>query len=175
MPGEHNFEHLPLLLRYQGSTHIPGFREQSPQTRANKDARQGHSSSLRSAARSLSAKWQERKTQREGQDLPTIPPGIPILVQVDPNLELDDLRHHFAFEIVAEQEEGYVIVEKWDGARFRISGEYFFCDSRHTPLFLGGAILRKPRSAVGDHLLIPLTRPHRSRYPLRFGPYGPLL
>ena len=35
-------------------------------------------------------------------------------MQVDPSLELDVLRDKFAFEIVAEQEEGYVIVASED-------------------------------------------------------------
>ena len=46
--------------------------------------------------------------------VPVIPQGIPILLQVDPGLELDALRDKFEFEIVAEQEEGYVIVATED-------------------------------------------------------------
>jgi len=48
------------------------------------------------------------------ENLPVIPEGIPILLQVDPSLELDVLRDKFDFEIVAEQEEGYVIVAAED-------------------------------------------------------------
>ena len=114
MPGQHNFEHLPLLLRYQGRARLTGGGKQSPQTRANRNARQAHSDSLRNASQGLSANWQERKAQRRNQDLPVIPEGIPILLQVDPNLDLDVLRDKFAFEIVAEQEEGYVIVASED-------------------------------------------------------------
>jgi hypothetical protein len=114
MPGEHNFEHLPLLLRYQGRARLRGGGTQSPQTRANKNARQAHSAALLTASQALSTNWQDRKAQRQIQALPIIPEGIPILLQVDPGLDLDVLRDKFAFEIVAEQEEGYVIVASED-------------------------------------------------------------
>jgi hypothetical protein len=114
MPGQHNFEHLPLLLRYRGIALLRGFGTPSPQTVANRNARQGHSDALRTSGQTLSANWQERRAQRQDQDLPVIPEGIPILLQVDPSLDLDVLREKFAFEIVAEQEEGFVIVASQD-------------------------------------------------------------
>ncbi len=114
MPDQHNFEHLPLLLRYQGRARLRGFGSPSPQTVANRNARQAHSTSLATSAQSLSASWQERKAQSQEQGVPVIPQGIPILLQVDPSLDLDVLREKFSFEIVAEQEEGYVIVAAED-------------------------------------------------------------
>jgi hypothetical protein len=114
MPETHNFEHLRLLRRYLGPAKLHGGGKQSPQTLANKNARQAHSQQLRDAAHSLTTNWQERKAQRQEADLPAIPKDIPILLQVDPGLELDVLREKFAFEIVAEQEEGYVIVASED-------------------------------------------------------------
>jgi len=114
MPGEHSFEHLPLLLRFQGRARLRGFGTPSPQTVANRNARQAHSTSLITSAGSLRTNWQDRKTQSQQQGLPVIPQGIPILLKVDPSLELDVLREKFAFEIVAEQEEGYVIVAAED-------------------------------------------------------------
>jgi hypothetical protein len=112
MPGDHNFEHLPLILRYRGRARIRGGGAQSPQTRANRNARQTHSNSLREAARSFSSNWRQRRTERQGRDLPAIPRGVPILLQIDPSLDV--LRDKFAFEIVAEQEEGYVVVASED-------------------------------------------------------------
>src|ERR1700675_201612 len=114
MADQHRFEHLPLLLRYQGRARLQGGGSQSPQTRANRNARQTHSDSLRNASESVSATWEQRQAQRQEQALPVIPQGIPILLQVDPSLDLDVLREKFAFEIVAEQEEGYVIVASED-------------------------------------------------------------
>ncbi|MEP3479750.1 MAG: S8 family peptidase [Fuerstiella sp.] len=43
-----------------------------------------------------------------------MPPGIPLLLQVDTELDVDDLRHYFDFEIVSEEEEGFVIVASSD-------------------------------------------------------------
>lgn len=39
---------------------------------------------------------------------------MPLLLQVDPSLDLDVLREKFSFEIVAEQDEGFVIVASED-------------------------------------------------------------
>lgn len=116
MPGAHNFEYLPLIRTFKGPAKLRGGGTPSPQTIANRNARQAHSLALDTAAQAFSANWQARKAQRQagGQVLPDIPSGVPILLQVDPGLDLDALREKFAFEIVAEQEEGYVIVASED-------------------------------------------------------------
>jgi hypothetical protein len=114
MPGEHHFEHLPLLLRYQGRARLKRGGSTSPQTLANRNARQAHSIFLTTSAQSLTANWQGRQAQSREHAASFIPQGIPILLQVDPSLDLDVLREKFEFEIVAEQEEGYVIVASED-------------------------------------------------------------
>src|SRR6266404_3222592 len=114
MPPDHNFEHLPLILRYHGPARLRGGGELSPQTRANRAAYEAHSESLRRSAQSMGANWRERQAQREQDNLPVIPQGVPFLLQVDPSLDLDALRDRFLFEIVAEEEEGFVIVAAED-------------------------------------------------------------
>jgi hypothetical protein len=114
MPGQHNFEHLPLILREQGRAKLKGGGKASPQTKANKNARQAHSTSLTTSATALKTNWENVKALSAQQGVPIIPQGIPILLQVDPRLDLDVLREKFEFEIVAEQEEGYVIVAAED-------------------------------------------------------------
>src|SRR5947207_548233 len=104
MPSQHNFEHLPLILTYRGPARLGGGGTLAPQTLANRNARQAHSQSLTTSAQSLINNWKELKAGRDGEDLPYIPEGIPILLQVDTSLELDVLREKFNFEIVAEQE-----------------------------------------------------------------------
>ena len=89
MPGQHNFEHLPLLLRYRGRARLSGGGRPSPQTVANRNARQAHSAYLRGAAQALSETWRERQVEREAQALPVLPTGIPILLKIDTGLELD--------------------------------------------------------------------------------------
>src|ERR1039458_9977288 len=114
MPGQHHFEHLPLILRELGRAKLKGGGKASPQTIANRNARQAHSASLTTSAQSLKTNWEAIKAQSAEQGVPIIPQGIPILLQVDPRLDLDVLREKFEFEIVAEQEEGYVIVAAED-------------------------------------------------------------
>lgn len=118
MASDHNFEHLPLLLRQRGPARLGRPPFQSPQTRANRDARRAHSESLARASQALTDHYREQHAARrqgvEGQAQPVLPAGVPILLQVDPSLDLDVLRERFDFEIVAEQEEGFVIVASED-------------------------------------------------------------
>lgn len=114
MAGGHQFEHLPLLLRYRGRAKLRGGGRPDPQTVANRNARAAHSASLGGAAGTLTANWRAQDAQRQQQILPVLPAGKPILVKVDPNLDLDVLRDKFDFEIVAEQEEGFVLVASED-------------------------------------------------------------
>src|SRR5690349_12171734 len=110
MPPSHQFQHLPLLLRYRGPARIRGGGEESPQTTDNKANRGSHSGTLRSSAGSATAAWKALRAQREQAGLPVLPKDIPLLLQVDPGLDLDALRERFGFEIVAEHEDGFVIV-----------------------------------------------------------------
>lgn len=114
MAGGHQFEHLPLLLRYQGPAKLYGGGSTSPQTLANKNARATHSSSLKTAATTLGAFWKAQDQDRSAKKLPPLPAGKPILVQIDPSLELDVLRDKFKFEVVSEQDEGFVLVATED-------------------------------------------------------------
>ena len=100
MPGQHNFEYLPLLRTYKGRARLRGGGNPSPQTVANRNTRQIHSATLDAAAQAFSADWRQRKAQRQAADpkLPEVPAGVPILLEVDPSLDLDALRQYFAFE-----------------------------------------------------------------------------
>lgn len=114
MPGGHQFEHLPLLLRDRGRAKLRGGGSTSPQTVANRTARATHSATLGTSATALSTNWKAQDATRQAQNLPVLPAGKPILVKVDPGLDLDVLRDKFDFEIVAEQEEGFVLVASED-------------------------------------------------------------
>lgn len=116
MRGAHNFEHLPLILRYHGPARMGLPPLPGPQTLANKTDRQTHSSVLETAVQGLTTSWQTRRAQRQvaEPEAPELPAGVPILLQIDPDIDLDFLRHALKFEIVAEQEEGYVIVASED-------------------------------------------------------------
>ncbi len=55
-----------------------------------------------------------QRDARTAAGLPRIDKGIPLLLQIDPVLDIDDLRHHFGFEIISEQDDGFVIVASED-------------------------------------------------------------
>lgn len=113
-PPPNKFQHLPLLLRYQGPALIYGGGKKDVQTKANKQNAAGHSGSLRGSATNVTSSFQARKAQRTQQGLPVVAEGIPVLLKVDPSLDLDVLPDKFGFEIVSEQEDGFVIVASED-------------------------------------------------------------
>lgn len=114
MPEAHNFEHLPLLMRHRGPAKLTGGGNPTPQTVANRQSSERHSAALQSASDEVIRRHKQQIEEREAQERPVLPSGVPLLLQVDPGLDLDFLRHHFDFEIVSEEEEGYVIVASED-------------------------------------------------------------
>jgi len=93
---------------------LHGGGSYAPQTVANRNNRQAHSNQLSTSAQFLTNSWRTRQADRIAHQLPLIPEGMPILLQVDPGFDIDELRARFEFEIVAEQDEGYVIVAAQD-------------------------------------------------------------
>ena len=47
MPNGHNFQHLPLILRYQGPAKLFGGAEEAAVTQQNRQNRPAHSSRLK--------------------------------------------------------------------------------------------------------------------------------
>jgi hypothetical protein len=114
MPPDHRFQHLPLLMRYQGAALLRGGGKQDPETKANRANYATHAGTLSGSASSASGAWKARQDEREKDHLPVVSAGLPLLLKVDPGLDLDILRDKFGFEIVSEQEDGYVIVASED-------------------------------------------------------------
>ena len=114
MPAGHNFQHLPLILRERGAARLTGRGSVSDQTRENQSNRATHSSHLRISSSSVVSRRQQTDAQRTSESLPDLPPGIPLLLEVDPGLDIDLLRRYFSFEIVSEEEDGFVIVASDD-------------------------------------------------------------
>lgn len=121
MPPTHQFEHLPLLIRFRGPANIRGGGSESAQAQANKANRAGHSGTLSGRATAASGAWKTQRDARDAAGAPPLPNRMPLLLQIDPNLDLTFLRDKVSFEIVAEQADGYVIVatEDIDLAAFR--------------------------------------------------------
>lgn len=112
MPEDH--PHLAFLTELRGQAEPGRPPRPSPQTSRNRADRVGHGGALRGSVRTLSEFWNERFRGRERDGRPRLPRGVPILLQIDPAADLDFLRSQFGFEVVAEQEDGYVIVASED-------------------------------------------------------------
>ncbi|MGV2340082.1 MAG UNVERIFIED_CONTAM: hypothetical protein LVR18_40850 [Planctomycetaceae bacterium] len=115
MPGQHQFEHLPLVRREDGPARYsrPRFVE-TQATKDNRSNRGGHSGKLDSQVAAITTNWKTQRDARDATGLPKIDSGIPLLLQIDPVLDIDDLRHYFGFEIISEQDDGFVIVASED-------------------------------------------------------------
>lgn len=110
MPNGHNFQHLPLILRESGAAKLTRGGSVADQTLNNRANRGAHSANLQSSTSTVVSQRQATIAQRATESLPDLPPGIPLLLEVDPGLDIDLLRHHYNFEIVSEEEGGFVIV-----------------------------------------------------------------
>jgi hypothetical protein len=115
MPEAHQFEHLPLVRREDGPARYakPRFVE-SELTKVNRANRGAHSGKLGGQVGAITANWRARLDARDAAGLPKIDQGIPLLLQIDKVLDIDDLRHYFGFEIISEQDDGFVIVASED-------------------------------------------------------------
>ncbi len=108
------YPHLRFLSRVTGRAKLPGGGKTSEQTLKNKADRAGHSAAMSGAASGALSDWKKQQEARERQGLPTLATGVPLLLQIDPSLDLGKLTQHLGFEIVAEQEQGFVIVASDD-------------------------------------------------------------
>lgn len=114
MPENNNgFTHLPLPLLYQGKPRLRGGGTSSDRTRKNVENRVIHGGYVKHRTAELSRFWRERRAERIQNGLPTIEVGIPILLEIDPSVDIDFLRG-LGFEIVCEIEEGFIIVATED-------------------------------------------------------------
>lgn len=114
MPEEHNFEHLQLVLQKRGPARLNGGGGADDETVAAKENRAAHSADLRDATLSASLQWSDHQHARLLDDCPELSNGVPLLLRVDTSLDLDHLKSQFDFEIVVDNEDGYVIVASED-------------------------------------------------------------
>jgi Subtilase family len=105
-----SFPHLRFVSRTKGRAKLAGGGKTSEQTRQNKTDRAAHSAAMSGAADTALLNWKQQQEERERQGLPALAAGVPLLLQIDPGLDLDQLRSQLGFEIVSEEEDGFVIV-----------------------------------------------------------------
>lgn len=116
MPQNPNeFKHLSLPFKLKGRARLYGHSNTSNQTDLNKQNKEQHSGGLGGRARNLSDQWKNKYQTRIQNNLPEIPPGIPFVLEIDPESDnLEFLLTTFNLEVVSEQEDGFVIVASED-------------------------------------------------------------
>ncbi|EMO07829.1 hypothetical protein LEP1GSC137_1702 [Leptospira borgpetersenii str. Noumea 25] len=108
------FPHLPLPLVRQDRARLRGGGKKSQKILDNENNRQGHFNQISGAlAKNLEFHSRNQK-DRSDKGFPPILAGIPLLIRVEEDSDLDFLRAAFEFEIVSQQEDGYVIVASQD-------------------------------------------------------------
>lgn len=120
MADGHNFEHLPLVLVKRGGARFNPPNTSFGQTAHNKRNRPEHSAQLTSRLEALKEAWQQYREKRatDAPEAPGLGDGIPMLLRVDSDMDIDQLKRFFSFEIVAEDEDGFVIVSSEDITKF---------------------------------------------------------
>ncbi len=114
MPQDSNYKHLELPILLEGAAKLGGGGKPNPRTVENKNNRVQHANLLKSKANHLNEYWKQIREQRALAEAPDLPPDIPILLQVDPRIDIDALTNFYDFEIISEQEDGYILVANSD-------------------------------------------------------------
>lgn len=109
-----NFSHIELPLLQEDRAKLRGGGKLSEETKNNKKRRAEHSEFLRSKADHLNQYWQRIRQERQSAGAPELPEEVPILLNVDPGLDVEALTKFFDFEIVSEQEDGFILVASPD-------------------------------------------------------------
>lgn len=113
MSDNADFGHLPLPLVISGKPKLRGGPRPADQTIQNRNNRVTHGGNIKRRASELSRFWRERQQSRDESHLPHFEVGIPILLEIDPNTDLDFLKG-LGFEIISENPDGYIIVATED-------------------------------------------------------------
>ncbi len=140
MAGERtSFPHLRLVAHDTGRAKLSGRRKPNPRTVKNREARQSHSATLDNVLGTVAAEWREQQEARADQGLPLVDAGIPLLLEIDPSLDLDELRMKLGLEIVAEVENGYVIVasSQMDLGELRLAVQGFAAEATGSAVVAG--------------------------------------
>ncbi len=125
-----DFQHLPLPFLAKGPAKLGRPPRASEQTRNNRSNFRSHAEAIKSQVDNFLTNV---RPISETIASTNIPAGVALVLEVDPvALDLDKLRHFFDFEIVLEDDDGFVIVasEDLDLARFTAMVDAYASDTR---------------------------------------------
>jgi hypothetical protein len=109
-----NYTHLPLPLVTRGKLRRTGGGSESEAIKHNKTNRGQHSQALIGSAQRISASRKQSLADREEPKPHSLPAGIPLILETEPDIDLDFLRSAFDFEVIAEGEDGFILVASVD-------------------------------------------------------------
>lgn len=129
-----NFEHLEIPLVFSGKPKYNGGGDPNPLTVINRQNRNEHGNRIRGQSQELSRFWNVQIENRVAQNLPTIDSGVPIMLEIEPDIDIEFLRG-FGLEIVSEIENGFILVSSVDVNLNKLNQqlELFIADSLQTP------------------------------------------
>ena len=132
MANANPFHHLTFRVVHEGRARLSGGSIAGMRELDNKANRPRHVDGLRNAFTALFAKWRRLDEQRVELKSPNMPNGKPLVLLVEEDTDVDFLRSAFGFEIVSEEERGYVLVsvEDFDLAKFNETLQKFLEDKR---------------------------------------------
>jgi subtilisin family serine protease len=107
------FPHLPLPFLVQGRAKLGGGGNESDRTKEHKKYRDQHIQAITENLDTMSGFWKERR-ERRSANAPPIPADVPILLEIEPSLEVDWLITSLGLEVVSEVDDGYVLVASSD-------------------------------------------------------------
>lgn len=108
------FPHIPIPLVRTDRAKLPSGGGKKPRVLENEKNRQGHYERIKKGLSGTENAYFAYKNERKEMGYPEFEAGIPLLVRVEGDDDLDFLRSAFSFEIVSQQDDGYVIVASED-------------------------------------------------------------
>jgi hypothetical protein len=106
--------HLELILRQKGRARLSGGGKPSAETKTNSQDPPKHAAKLRQQSSAAISEWSHRQSMREAELRPTLPKGVPFLVKIDAAADVEFIRTAFGFEILCQQEDGFLLVATED-------------------------------------------------------------
>lgn len=112
-----NFQHLEFPTVFKDSAKPPRppqgkeIAQRTLENKKDKEGRKKHSHFLSSTTVKILENRNRVLSERQQQGLPDIPTSdIPLLIQIDPDEFDPDFLYSYGFEVVSEQEDGYLLV-----------------------------------------------------------------
>jgi len=113
---ENHFPHVEFIKLATGGARLRGFPNPDLRVTENKNNRAQHSADLKGKIGSLSVQAQRLNQERQEQNLPQITGGVPFMLQIpdEDGIVMDFVAKKLNLEIVAEYDDGYLIVSTKD-------------------------------------------------------------